>query len=71
MKQMLFAVLLAVALLFAGCATQKPAVVVIAADREVHPMTAGDIVGWFVPDATMAELMENTVLADHCLNNHK
>lgn len=71
--------LLAAMLLTAGCgcsllrptsppapADLPPAVVVISADRYQYPMTndAG-VVGWFVPIAVHAEMMEAVALVDY------
>lgn len=65
---LLLAVLLVVAFLCAGCITKT---VVVPADRYVARMEMNDISGWFVPDATMADLMENYVRVKQLEKQHE
>lgn len=51
---------LCASLLACGCGLigRKPAVVYVAADREVIPMTTNNVAGWFVPNATFDDLLK-------------
>jgi len=52
--------LVCASLLACGCGliVRKPAVVYVAADREVIPMTTNNVAGWFVPNATFDDLLK-------------
>jgi hypothetical protein len=58
----LFSMMLILGSIFAlsGCITRTKTIVV-PADRQVVRMEMGNVKGWFVPDATMADLMETYV----------
>jgi len=54
--------LLSMVALSLGCACSTPRVVVIPADRQVLPVSAGQVFhppvnGWFVPQARMQEML--------------